>query len=53
VNGCEDPRIDGVRRNDDEISAAVGSMLFAGKRSVVGWASLYGGFLEFGRGGGP
>jgi hypothetical protein len=36
VNGCEDPRIDGVRRNRDEISTAVGSMLFAGKEKRGG-----------------
>jgi hypothetical protein len=36
VNGCEDPRIDGVRRNGDEISTAVGSMLFAEKEKRGG-----------------
>jgi hypothetical protein len=36
VAGCEDPRIDGVRRNGDEISTAVGSMLFAGKEKRGG-----------------
>jgi hypothetical protein len=36
VNGCEDPRIDGVRCNGDEISTAVGSMLFAGKEKRGG-----------------
>ena len=36
MNGCEDPRIDGVRRNGDEISTAVGSMLFAGKEKRGG-----------------
>jgi hypothetical protein len=36
VNGCEDPRIDGVRRNGDETSTAVGSMLFAGKEKRGG-----------------
>jgi hypothetical protein len=36
VNGCQDPRIDGVRRNGDEISTAVGSMLFAGKEKRGG-----------------
>ena len=36
VNGCKDPRIDGVRRNDDEISAAVETMLFAGKEKRGG-----------------
>jgi CheY-like chemotaxis protein len=35
VNGCEDPRIDGVRRNGDEISTAVGSMLCG--ESVAWW----------------
>ena len=36
MNGYEDPRIDGVRRNGDEISTAVGSMLFAGKEKRGG-----------------
>jgi hypothetical protein len=36
VNGCEDPRIDGVRRNGDEISTAVGSILFAEKEKRRG-----------------
>jgi hypothetical protein len=36
VNGCEDPRIDGVRRNGDEISTAVGSMLYPGKEKRGG-----------------
>jgi hypothetical protein len=31
VGGDENPRIDGVKRYGDEISTALGSVLFAGK----------------------
>jgi hypothetical protein len=51
VNGCEDPRIDGVRRNGDEISTAVGSMLFAGKEKRGGMGEPVRGSLDFGPGG--
>jgi hypothetical protein len=47
VNGCEDPRIDGVRRNRDEISTAVGSMLFAGKEKRGGMGETVLGSLKF------
>ena len=47
VNGCEDPRIDGVRRNGDEISTAVGSMLFAGKEKRGGMGEPVLRSLEF------
>jgi len=52
VNGCEDPRIDGVRRNGDEISTAVGSMLFAGKEKRGGMGEPVLRLLEFGPCGG-
>ena len=45
--GCEDPRIDGVRRNGDEISTAVGSMLFAGKEKRGGMGEPVLRSLEF------
>ena len=47
VAGCEDPRIDGVRRNGDEISTAVGSMLFAGKEKRGGMGEPVLRSLEF------